>query len=439
MARVQDEPDTDSGRGAVADERAQAAASDQPYVGPRPFEQQNDVRFHGRDREATDLAYLIIAERELVLYAQSGAGKTSMINAKVIPLLVSEGFDVLPIVRVQALLPTGSEQIPNVFAFNAISSLDPDAAAAPPVAQTIADYLAQRPHTADADGVPGPRVIIFDQFEELFTAYPERWKDRQAFFEQVRDALRVDLSLRILFVIREDYLANLERYAAILPDRLSTRVHLERPRKDQALVMIEKPLLSATPRRRFAAGVVEELVKSLLTLEVTTADNDRRHIEEEFVELVQLQVVCRTLWRALPADVTEITAKHRRDLADVGQALSRFYDDSIRDVAAATGVQESILRRWFERACMTPNGTRSIVYRGPSETAGLANAAVDEFEKHHLLVSRLRGSDQWYELSHDRFIEPIRASNRNVAKGIGSSRSRSAAAAARSQGVGMGR
>ena len=56
-----------------------------PYVGPRPFGERDQNNFFGRDDEARQLTGLIIAHRAVLLYAQSGAGKTSLLRAKVIP------------------------------------------------------------------------------------------------------------------------------------------------------------------------------------------------------------------------------------------------------------------------------------------------------------------------------------------------------------------
>ena len=76
-----------------------------PYIGPRPYERGDRHNFFGRDRDARDLVALIMAEREVLFYAQSGAGKTSLLNAQVIPALEEEGFQVLPVTRVGSNLP----------------------------------------------------------------------------------------------------------------------------------------------------------------------------------------------------------------------------------------------------------------------------------------------------------------------------------------------
>ena len=91
-----------------------------PYVGPRPFERGDRGTFFGRTREARDLLALIMAERVVLFYAQSGAGKTSLLNTQIIPGLEDEGFYVLPVVRVGSELPPGlpDAAVKNIFVFS---------------------------------------------------------------------------------------------------------------------------------------------------------------------------------------------------------------------------------------------------------------------------------------------------------------------------------
>jgi hypothetical protein len=69
--------------GSLASESSSEPAFN-PYVGPRTFVEAQRRLFFGRDREARDLTARIVAERLLLFYAQSGAGKSSLLNARVI-------------------------------------------------------------------------------------------------------------------------------------------------------------------------------------------------------------------------------------------------------------------------------------------------------------------------------------------------------------------
>src|SRR5438094_454105 len=81
-------------------------ATANPYVGPRAF-QLHESYFYGRDRERRELVDLLTAERIVLLHAPSGAGKTSLIRAALIPALESD-FDVLPIIRVGRQFAAGT-------------------------------------------------------------------------------------------------------------------------------------------------------------------------------------------------------------------------------------------------------------------------------------------------------------------------------------------
>ena len=84
-----------------------ADAAVNPYVGPRTFTYAERERFFGREREARDLLSLVISERLVLFYAQSGAGKSSLINTRLVPKLKAAGYAVLPIARVGGDLPEG--------------------------------------------------------------------------------------------------------------------------------------------------------------------------------------------------------------------------------------------------------------------------------------------------------------------------------------------
>jgi len=184
-----------------------------PYVGPRSF--QTGEALYGRDREIRDLFGLLIAERIVLLHSPSGAGKTSLVQAALIPLLEAEEFTVLPVMRVSLEPPMVSSPLSvvrnpsttddgqpttdngqptqpvNRYVLSALLSLEE---ALPPEQQTPLDELAtlsldaylDRHPTAGAEST----VLIFDQFEEILTVDPTNLAAKAAFFAQVGRALR---------------------------------------------------------------------------------------------------------------------------------------------------------------------------------------------------------------------------------------------------------
>ena len=60
-----------------------------------------------------------------------------------------------------------------------------------------------------------------------------------------------------------------------------------------------------------------------------------------------------------------------------------------------------------------------MVFRGETQTEGMPNKAVDALDKLHVIRSELRGgAAQWYELTHDRFIDAIQKSREKLLQNL---------------------
>ena len=381
-----------------------------PYVGPRRFEEQDARFFYGREQESRDLLAFVVSEPLVLFYAQSGAGKSSLIHTSLIPGLRQDNFHVLPVGRVGGNLPKGVTEVRNIFTFNLLSNLEPEADPAKFTKTMLTDYLAQ----PGGDNVKRPyRVLIIDQFEEIVTHHPGRWREREDFFWQLQAAIHNDPNLWVLLSMREDHFAAVESYAEILPGGLRARFRMERLRLAAAEMAIEKP--AAAAGKQFEEGVAKSLVKNLsLIRDSENADGRQRY--GEYVEPVQLQVVCYQLWENLKdRPMNQITEAHVQELGDVDRALGAFYDTAVQEVVAQRSISEIMLRNWFEKKLITEAHTRGIAYQDPKsgKTEGLANDAVNHLADKYLLRSERRAGAIWYELVHDRFVDPILQANAN--------------------------
>src|SRR5262245_57315310 len=92
-----------------------------PYPGPRPFVTGENL--YGRDREVTKLFYLLSAERIVVLHSPSGAGKSSLLNAGLVPRLRAERFDVWPTIRLSQPAEDGGNRFVNSMTYSLEESL----------------------------------------------------------------------------------------------------------------------------------------------------------------------------------------------------------------------------------------------------------------------------------------------------------------------------
>lgn len=419
-----------SSTGADTQPPIKATPLQNPYVGPRTFSQQEADRFFGREREARELHSLVISERLVLFYAQSGAGKSSLINARLVPQLRESGFPVLPTGRVSGELPEGIENVDNIYIFNLLLSLDEsDGAPDRFTDMSLSTFLtsltsldgthyyfdedaATELDAEEEDFESSPYVLIIDQFEEIVTTHPARWEDRADFFRQLAQAMDNDPYLWVILTLREDYVAPLDPYTPLLPANLRARFYMQRMDYETALEAVSKP--AEKFRRPFANGVAENLVDNLRQIRVyggAQAESGKTELGQ-FVEPVQLQVVCYQLWENLQGQpLGQISQENLEQLGDVDEALAEFYEQAVAEVVDQTDVSQIELRNWFEEQLITEAGTRGTVYRGATHTGSIPNRAVDLLSSKFLLRSEVRTGGTWYELVHDRFIEPILQAN----------------------------
>lgn len=377
-----------------------------PYVGPRPFE-IGEALF-GRDRELAELHYLLAAERIVLLYSPSGAGKSSLVQAGLIPLL-RERFDVWRPTRVNLELPELAERNGDVnrYVLSVLQGFEegiPEALRRPAgelASLTLAEYARTRPRRPSA---PENAVVVVDQFEEILTADPLAVEAKREFFDQLGNLLRQP-RLWALFVLREDYLAPLDPYARRVPTHLKNRFRIDLLDRRAAREAIVRPAQEAG--RSFTAA--EDLVDDLARTKVRQTDGSFVERPGHHVEPVQLQVVCRRLWDALPAADVTIDGQNLQLFGNVTEALAYYYADSVTRVADGSEASERAIREWFGHRLITAGGLRGQVLRGSGQ--GLGDKIVRHLLDTHLVRAEDRAGATWYELAHDRLIEPVLGDN----------------------------
>jgi hypothetical protein len=378
-----------------------------PFVGPRPFRLGESL--FGRGKEVPDLFYLLNAERVVLLHSPSGAGKSSLIHAGLLPRLKQEEFDVWPTIRVSTEPPADSGV--NRYVLSTVLSLEEELpeklrrGADVLSSLSLEEYVAGRPRRK---GAPPSIVLIFDQFEEILTVDPLAIDAKKEFFTELGGVLR-NREVWALFAIREDYLAPLDPYAPLVPTQLTNRFRLDLLALDAAAEAIQRPVLLAG--REFAPGVAQQLIQDLASVSVQRPDGSFVKESGHTVEPVQLQVVCRRLWEEMPATDRVVDSEDLRLFGDVTQALGAYYDLSVAQVAAGDANRERQIREWFSDKLITRGEIRGQVLQGAEKTEDLDNRIIYKLLDTHLIRAEKRRGATWYELAHDRLIAPVSGSN----------------------------
>lgn len=417
------------------------------YLGVQPFKTSDKHIFFGRDEDIENLLDLIMLEKLIVLFGKSGYGKSSLLSAGIVPKLTdSEQPDTFRYRPIEVRLGTYIEN----------QSLTPF--------ETTKRFIADLPtskgteflnnwQTEDSlwrllkqrqDLENGQFVLIFDQFEELFS-YP---LDQQLVFKKQLAALlythipqhiraKLDelapverafmvkpLTIKTVFAIRSDRMSLLDSLKDALPDILHKRYELRPLSTQQAKDAITKPasIVSddfSTPPFEYTEGGLNAIVKALTTTEATDTTATG-------IEAFQLQIVCEYIeslvrdgkvpdidGNGLP-DITEAQLPemaslyenyYRRKLAElpypVQKAAQRVLEDGLLAEDADTG----------EGRRMSVD-SRALL--GQFSLFGLTDALLEDLEKTYLIrreVNTVGGFS--FEISHDTLVAPVQKAKKD--------------------------
>ncbi len=134
-----------------------------------------------------------------VIYGQSGVGKSSLVQAGLVPALKQRSIEARDVVPV--LLQVYTDWAQNLGDRLAESLQEVRGLSLPLFLDSMAAFVTEIKKSDDKNLLT---VLIFDQFEEFFFAYKDP-AQRRPFFEFLRDCLNVPY-VKVILSLREDYL-----------------------------------------------------------------------------------------------------------------------------------------------------------------------------------------------------------------------------------------
>ena len=348
-----------------------------PYPGARAFGEADEAVFFGRTSETRAVRSLWLSTRILVLHGPAAVGKSSLLHAGVIPAIRAAGdADVRPVERVSADLAS------TAGFFRGLSR----------------------------EGKPAPLLAAIDQLEDVFTPSAAGAGDRDRLFDELTMLLAANPALRLVLVIRTDWLPALAQHDHVFAGYVARYFSLEPLDEEAALEAITRP--AAHAKRRFADHVAQQLATDLRTATVADATAHVATVHFDRTEPLLLQIACASLWASLPAEGGPITANRLRAWGGVDTALADFVDAAVSDTVGRYNVGEVQLRDWLQRTFVTQLGTRNSVRRGLVATAELPTEIADALTSRLLLTAEYRDQAVWYQLGHDRLAHVLVQANR---------------------------
>ncbi len=398
------------------------------YPGIQPFSSQQKDLFFGRDDDRDQLLSLILLEKLTVLFGKSGYGKSSLLQAGIAPALEKENqrgkrIYVPVFIRFHSRLSNEQYNWFDWFAFHLDQHISNPEKAPCALPNTIWGELKRR--QTDANQV---FVLIFDQFEELFTYPPEQV---EAFKNQLADLLFADipdylehheddhsahevawmsqkLDARAVIAVRADRLSELDQLKDSLPAILNKRYELRALSREQAKEALEKPAeLTGTGYKSPAFTWQPEAIQKIMN------DLSRnRQGREAGIEAFHLQVLAQHIEnRVIQGEVPDRDADGKpdvglQDLPDIDRLYEGFYEEALTQLKH---FDRKKARRLIEHGLIFEGDMRIPLH----EKLIRRDYKVDTVLIQQLIDLRLLRAEpstsggRNIELSHDAFVQPI--------------------------------
>ena len=219
-----------------------------PFKFLDPFAKEDRDLFFGRDEEIELLYEMTFDTRLIVFFGASGTGKTSMIQCGLANKFSETRWQELYIRRnrniYETLIEIITEKIrpydPKVKVDSAIQGLN----------------MLQR-YTSK------PIFLTFDQFEELFIVQPDA-EEQEGFFKFLQELLDTRIACKVIIVMREEFIANLWDFEAIIPTIFNNRFRIKELEKYQMQQIVENTLQALQEQEKLKVEQAEQVATGLL-------------------------------------------------------------------------------------------------------------------------------------------------------------------------------
>ncbi|TAH17408.1 MAG: hypothetical protein EAZ08_13875 [Cytophagales bacterium] len=390
------------------------------YPGAFPFQTYDQHIFFGREKDVERFITLLNVEKLIVMYAKSGIGKSSLVNAGVMPKLKNlPRYERNLRIRLLSYNADSSTHIASSPLQTLIGELDSQEHQnfLANIEMNNSLWLSLKMMQANATHKKGAVVLFFDQFEEFFD-YPkeQQIEFKQAIAEILRSSppdriekaaqeqkglteeqiefLFTPLEVKIVFLIRSDRMSYLDSMKDYIPSILSTTFEIRPLDKEQASSAIEEPAKKIgsfqIPTFRYTKESKEHILSFI---------SDEKGQYEPY----QIQLICSRLERKILKEnsFTADTLIQKEYIGDLNALIEGVYKDAIDDLPEMFQKKSRILIE----SRLLKNGKRKSLDQDECE---LPLEVLEQLEDSRILRREVNHlGNATYEIAHDTFIEPI--------------------------------
>ncbi|MDP9192999.1 MAG: hypothetical protein M3P06_14965 [Acidobacteriota bacterium] len=382
------------------------------YPGTGPFGPEDAALFFGRKRETEELYLRILSVPLLLQFGKSGLGKTSLVQAGLFPLLRAKPF--LP---VMIRLNDPAESLTDAVARSIRESVLNEGV---DVGNTNATGLWELLATTTAwreDLLLTP-VLVFDQFEEVFTLRDQAFRDELAAElgrlasgippERLRGA-QLDLpEVKLLISLKETHLGELEQFSARIPRLFQERLRLKPLSESDAADAVVNPAMLQEKE-----GEAPYWTKPF-TYDDHALDGMLTYLKgrSDVIEPFQLQLLCRHAEgiaqrkESTQSEPVVLTMNDFQGSNVFAVVLANFYRDVLSRISSP--VERKRAAALCEEGLLGSSGQRLMLEKKQIlSDYSLSENTLDELGRERLVREERRMESTFYELSHDRLAESV--------------------------------
>jgi WD40 repeat protein/energy-coupling factor transporter ATP-binding protein EcfA2 len=316
-----------------------------PYLGLQTFGGSQKAIFFGRTILINEMVEKLKYGRFLAIVGPSGSGKSSVVQAGLLPQLQDGALHGSRAWRYYPTIVPGADPLASLM-----RALKPEDV---PMADWMVDITSQYEQNASHlvnlidQTSDEPAVLFIDQFEELFTICQDEQK-RRAFIITLLNLVQAPKTRHtVIITMRTDLESSLVQIPALQAEYEKAQVRVTAMKANELREVIEKP--AELVGLKFEENLVEELVGEVLGKPAA---------------LPLLQFTLLTLWER--RDHNRVTWAAYRRIGGSGQALANsadaFYDNlPPTDQTIARQILLGIIRPTVEQRITADRLTRALL------------------------------------------------------------------------------
>ena len=392
-----------------------------PYRGMQTFSEKHKDLFFGRTKPVNDIFDLLKNNLLTVIFGKSGIGKSSLLNAGLVPKLRENfylpvliripfsDFTVDPLAYTQACIETEIKK----YIFKDFTY---------PVNTPLWQFFREANYTGGAV-IP---VLIFDQFEEYFSFGKQNKQYCEKFIKELSDLIEnrmpaqlanndnykilgtadIQNIFRVVISLREDFLAPLEDLSKIIPSLNKVRYRIMQLHGEEAFDAVYLPaknLIDEVTAVHLLKKIIPKKIDADTNGTITNTETEDSWKDKDFEPYI-LSLFCYQVNEKRIAAKQNKISEALINLTKVETILSDYYTSSLKKYWRRYHKKFGHI---LEKSLISDEGYRLLKPINSKEFKNISPEAINDMVNDRIIHRESRNDTSYIEISHDLLAKVV--------------------------------